>query len=503
MATSIFKLFGEIMVKNDKANQELDKTGKKADNLGNKFSKALGTAVKWGAGAATAVGAVGGALFKAASDTAESLDEVQKGAQKLGMSYEVFQEMSYAADRSGTSVESLSKGMKNITKDLADVAAGGEDAREAYDSLGVALENADGSMRTAEEVMLDSIKALADMEDETQRNVLASELFGGKYTELIPLLNEGSEGIDGLRQSAHDLGLVMSDEAVESGAEFGDTLADVKDGVSAVWTEISAEMLPVFKDLLTWVKDNLPEIKKIFKDAWNVMKDAVQGVWDVFNGFLDILYGLLNGEWDKIWEGLYKIVDSWVGKMAVRLGTLPGIFGFGANADKIEAEQSIEDAFEQIKEEQGFTTDEELNKYLSENEDESQKIMNNSLERLTHRLASFKSNGGASMSTEGASFGEPEMANGGSISYPGSAIVGEDGPELLSMPRGAMVTPLNNNNNAFTETNKKLDKLVELMAAYLGRPMGVYINGSALVGEIKDDMDAALGSLAVASGRGF
>lgn len=42
----------------------------------------------------------------------------------------------------------------------------------------------------------------------------------------------------------------------------------------------------------------------------------------------------------------------------------------------------------------------------------------------------------------------PQLADGGTITTGGTVMVGEEGPELLSLPKGASVTPLNGRNNA-------------------------------------------------------
>lgn len=92
----------------------------------------------------------------------------------------------------------------------------------------------------------------------------------------------------------------------------------------------------------------------------------------------------------------------------------------------------------------------------------------------------------------------PLLAEGGVLEG-GSAIVGEDGPELLQT-NGAKtkVTPLNDNNNEFVALNEKLDELISLMK----NGMGVYINGGALVGQLAPEIDRSLGRLSVKNNRG-
>ena len=186
----IFKLVGSIYVDTTKANESISKTSKEAETLGGKLSNGITTAAKWAVGVGAAAATVGGSLLATANKASESMDKVQKGAQKLGMSYESYQELDYMLNRNGASIDSLSKGFKNITNDLADFANGTAKASETYDKLGVSLTNTDGSMRSSEDVLMDTLGALADMEDITARNALANDIFGNSYMDLLPMLTK-------------------------------------------------------------------------------------------------------------------------------------------------------------------------------------------------------------------------------------------------------------------------------------------------------------------------
>jgi len=98
----------------------------------------------------------------------------------------------------------------------------------------------------------------------------------------------------------------------------------------------------------------------------------------------------------------------------------------------------------------------------------------------------------------------PQLAKGGQIDG-GSALVGEEGPELLDMPRGASVIPLNRSSISIgiEELSGKVDRLTGILEALAEnqKRMGVYIDGDALVGEITERIDEALGRLATRQAR--
>ena len=96
----------------------------------------------------------------------------------------------------------------------------------------------------------------------------------------------------------------------------------------------------------------------------------------------------------------------------------------------------------------------------------------------------------------------PQLAEGGEGSG-GSALVGEQGPELLDLPKGATVIPLQRSSISIgiEDLNEKMENLISIVEALLGQKIGVYINGQALVGQISGDINDQLGKLAVADGR--
>lgn len=228
----VFDLFAKIKLDTSEYENGLNS----AKEQGASFGSVMGTIGKGVVGVATTVAAVGAAavaagkgIYDSVSQVASAGDEIDKQSQKLGISASLYQSLGYAAELSGTSIENLSLGVKNITNSLADMAAGVEGASENYDAIGVSLINMDGTLKNTETVLMESISALADMEDETQRNALANDIFGRSYQDLIPLLNSGSEGIAAMMQEAQEFGMVMTDETVKASANFQDALTQLNE----------------------------------------------------------------------------------------------------------------------------------------------------------------------------------------------------------------------------------------------------------------------------------
>src|SRR5690606_14737850 len=107
--------------------------------------------------------------------------------------------------------------------------------------------------------------ALQNMEDGTEKARLANELLGRSGSELMPLLNGAAGSIDAMKQQARDLGLVISDDAVDAGVLFTDTMDQMKRSLGAVFTQIGAAVIPIFQKMADWILDHMPQIQAVFK----------------------------------------------------------------------------------------------------------------------------------------------------------------------------------------------------------------------------------------------
>lgn len=278
------------MIENKDAIQSLNDAEKKAkdsakavETLGNKAA-AMGKAVAIGAGVAVTT------LFGLATNSAKVAGDIDDASQRVGMSAEEYQKWTYAAKLSGLEQEKLEQIMKKQQTVFSDASMGVGSAAKAYQDLGIDITGltADGAFEKV-------IMALANTEDETKRNAIANDLFGKSYADLAPLLNTGSKGIAALRQEAVDLGGVMSNESVASGAAFGDTLDKLKTTFGTVVAEIGVKVMPIFQKFADWIIANMPTIKKTFETVFGAISTAIQWVSDNFNWLLPVLGGVLGG----------------------------------------------------------------------------------------------------------------------------------------------------------------------------------------------------------------
>ena len=114
-------------------------------------------------------------------------------------------------------------------------------------SQGLGLSAIDSTaMKSQEQMFDDTVTALMRLPEGAEKSRLAFELFGKAGTELMPMLNGAEGSVEALKERANELGLVMSDEAVDAGVLFGDTMDDLKGAFTSLGTKLGAEVMPMF-----------------------------------------------------------------------------------------------------------------------------------------------------------------------------------------------------------------------------------------------------------------
>lgn len=263
---SIFSVFGEILIDNTNADKSIDSTTEKAEKSSSKVGSAFSSIAKGAAAVGTAVvagaTAIGGAAYKIATSTAEQADYIDKLSERTGINREELQRWKHAADQSGVSVDSFKNGIKKMSDVIDDANNGSKTASTSLSRLGLSLD--DLNKMSTEEKFNTITAALADMEQGAERNALGNDLLGKSYTEMLPLLNAGSDGMAALKKEADDLGIVMSEDTVKAGVVLGDTIANVKDAFGGLLNRIGAAAIPLIQQIADMIIAGLPKIQALF-----------------------------------------------------------------------------------------------------------------------------------------------------------------------------------------------------------------------------------------------
>lgn len=214
--------------------------------------------------AAIATGAVVGTAFVGMTAGAlEYEDMIQHQADITGLSTDRIQELKFVAEQLGMDLETVTGVQAKLTKSMESGRDGTGEQAEAFAQLGVSVTNSDGSLRNSHDVMLETINALGQMTNETERDVLAQQLFGKSAMELNPLIKAGGDEIERLTQKAHDNNAIMSESALNGIGAFGDAIDSAKQSAMAMAGEALADLMPyligildAFTQLPQWIEEN-------------------------------------------------------------------------------------------------------------------------------------------------------------------------------------------------------------------------------------------------------
>lgn len=275
----LFELFATLGIDNKSFDKGIDGAVQKGAYAKDHISKSF-TGIKTAlvaAGIVVAVKKIGDAIGNAA-DKADTIDEA---SQKLGLSRKAYQEWSYVLDQSGGSIDSFGVGMKTLQNAMAQ---GSKSTNKAFKTLGL---NAKALKKMSPEDALDeTIKAFQKMPAGAEKSALALDLFGKQGMELLPVLNASTDQVAEMKKNANDLGLVLDDKAIDSGAKFADTWKTVKLALQAVSTNVLLKIMPL---LSKFVAKLLPLISRILPK----LVDAIGTIFDALSPFIDVMLDFL------------------------------------------------------------------------------------------------------------------------------------------------------------------------------------------------------------------
>ena len=287
---------------------------KRAEKRLKEFEKSVKTTTLAIGAIGIAAGAAFGVMVKKSIDT---MDAMSKMAQSAGVSVEALSSLGYAADLSGLSAEQLASNLGRLTKGMADAVSGTGEAKKAFDLLGI---NA-GTMRSADEALLQIADKFAVMDNGAQKTALAIQLFGKSGMSMIPFLNQGREGLAAMQAEASRLGITLSTEAAQSAEQFNDNIFRLTSVAQGLFNQIASSLLPVLTEFTAQMFNASVETDETSKAAndlgKNKLPEWVKGLTITFAALADSVIFVLKSVAlvDKFFDGLGKKFDVIGAKM--------------------------------------------------------------------------------------------------------------------------------------------------------------------------------------------
>jgi len=193
-----------------------------------------------GLSAATAVGF----LAQSVRSAADFSDEMGDLSQTLGTTTEKLSALKYAADIEGV-FEPLQAGLGKLAKVSEDFRDGSVGAIESFGKLKIDPTN---FTDTAELFTVVADK-LSKMEDGARKTAIAQELLGKSGAQLLPLINQGADGLRKSSDEAERFGLIVSNDVAEAAGKFNDNITKITQAASGLKIELGNTLLPALADL--------------------------------------------------------------------------------------------------------------------------------------------------------------------------------------------------------------------------------------------------------------
>ncbi len=345
-------------------------------------------------GLALGIGAAFAALTKFAVDTADAADELKTLSAQTGISTTELQRLDYASKFIDVDLSTMTGSVTKLEKSMDRARNGSKELTDAFKKLHVRTTDNNGKFRDANDVFYEVIDALGRVKNETELDTLAMELFGKSAKELKPLIEAGSKSLKEYGDEAERHSLIMSEDEVNAAASFKDSM-----------------------DRLNAVIDRL---KQILGEA---LMPILEGIAD-FLSEVDVKTILVIGAVGGIIALIYKLVTA-ISAVTTVMAAQSGVqMVFNATAAKtiviiLAIVAAIALLVFLISQLTGKT--EEAKKNMKEMEGSAKKISQD----ITNATYSTNNVG--------------RRASGTDFYQGGRTWVGEEGPELVDLPRGSKI----------------------------------------------------------------
>lgn len=250
----IFKVVGRVVYEgHDKVEQQLEKTSSRLDDVGQSFQAVGRRSADFGKSLTKMVTvpltALGGTILGLALNTSKLGDEMAKAGRRVGMTGREFHALEYALGQTGMSTSEVEMGFRMMNDTLSRSAEGINKQSMMLDRLGISQADIIEGTLSTEEAFFTIIQSLHEMDNQFERNRIATEIFGSRVaSKLNPAIADGGMNLQELIEYAKEAGIVMSDEAYDGAEEFTDAMDTLKREFQGATHEIGMEFIEIIQE---------------------------------------------------------------------------------------------------------------------------------------------------------------------------------------------------------------------------------------------------------------
>ena len=263
------------------------------DRLGSALGRVVRQVGLVGAAFTTLSTVAGGALITLGNSLAQRGTEIEDLARRAGVATDALQELAFAGNRRGVTMDALVDGLKELQLRADEFILTGEgSAKEAFERLGLSADDLARGLEQPDALFEDIIGRLGQLDRAAQIRI-ADEIFGGAGGEqFVQLIDMGVEGIRELRQEARDIGAVISPEQLAIMRQYRNAVQDLTDRYSGLQNMLAEKLLPVLIPLVdqvsAWIDAHRPQIVEAMEQAVAALAEAIPVAIEGFQRMIDI-----------------------------------------------------------------------------------------------------------------------------------------------------------------------------------------------------------------------
>ena len=216
------------------------------------------------------------------NDYYDAVDEINTNSKKYGISTDTYQQWKYASEIIDVSAETMGAALGKLTKQVGK-------SPEKFEELGISIRNASGEYRDSEDIFYDAVDALGKIDDETQADITANELFGKSYQELKPLIDAGTGSLKDLGEEAKNRGVIMTPEELETMNRAKDALDGVRAQLAVALAPVIMALSPYIEKIATWIAEKLasPKVQELLSKIGEAMGTILEGIAQLIQDAID------------------------------------------------------------------------------------------------------------------------------------------------------------------------------------------------------------------------
>lgn len=258
--------------------QQIAAVGAKMQELGDKIQDAGKKLTPL----STAAAGLAASLVGLGYGSVTAADDLNTLSKQTGLSTDTLQRMKFASDLIDVSMDDLTGAVTKMKKAMAG-------SPDAFSKLGVSVTNADGSMRSAEDVFNDTIAALSGIENEVERDQAAYEIFGKSADQLAGVIDDGGEALRAYGDEAEEMGLIMSGDTLDSLNAVNDEIDRSKAQLGAASAELGATVATALLPLVGYITEGIKKVVEFMQSLSPEQTRVIMGVLAVVAALAPLL----------------------------------------------------------------------------------------------------------------------------------------------------------------------------------------------------------------------